>query len=149
MQLYSKLWLLALFCISLERLNRILFKPHHKIFTIYITVSETLVKIDSLQYLKDKRILERRTGQKSALQHLLFWQYGNFSKLMWAIHTSTTSTFQCEYWQCFTKDAIKFKLQSTSQWNFKKHDPNSIDFEAREDKGDREKASSIHTLFHR
>ena len=31
MQLYSKLWLLALFCcISLERLNRILFKPHHR-----------------------------------------------------------------------------------------------------------------------
>ena len=48
---------------------------------------------------------------------------------MWAIHTSTTSTFQCEYCQRLTKDAIKFKLKSTSHWNFKKHDPNSIDFE--------------------
>ena len=35
MQIYSKFWLLAVFCISLERLDRILFQPHHKIFTMY------------------------------------------------------------------------------------------------------------------
>ena len=59
--------------------------------------------------LQDKPIL--RTGQKSALQHSLFWRYANFSKLMRTIHISMTSTFQCEYCQCFTfKRCDKFKL---------------------------------------
>ena len=58
---------------------------------------------------QDKPIL--RTGQKSALQHSLFWSYANFSKLMRTIHISMTSTFQSEYCQCFTfKRCDKFKL---------------------------------------
>ena len=59
---------------------------------------------------KTKLIL--RTGQKSVLQHSLFWRYANFSKLMRTIHISMTSTFQCEYCQCFTfKRCDKFKLK--------------------------------------
>ena len=41
-----KFWLLALFWISLKRLDRILFKPHHTTFMIYITMSEPFVKIE-------------------------------------------------------------------------------------------------------
>ena len=41
-----------------------------------------------------------RTGEKSALQHSLFWRHANFSKLMPTIHKSMTGTFQCEY--CLT-----------------------------------------------
>ena len=35
-----------------------------------------------------------QTGQKSALQHSLFWRYAYVSKLMPTIHTSMISTFQ-------------------------------------------------------
>ena len=39
------------------------------------------------------------------------WRYANFSKLMQTTHISMTSTFQCEYWQCFLfKRCDKFKL---------------------------------------
>ena len=44
--------LLALFCISLKRLYRVFFKPHHIIFTMYIKMTETFSEIDSLQHLK-------------------------------------------------------------------------------------------------
>ena len=50
-QLYSKFWILALFCICLEQLDRILFKPHHIIFMMYI-MPETFTTIDSLQHLE-------------------------------------------------------------------------------------------------
>ena len=46
MQLYSKSLLLALFCISLERLDRIVFRPYYIIFTVYI-MSVPFIKIDS------------------------------------------------------------------------------------------------------
>ena len=95
MQLCSKFWLLALFWISLKRLYRIFFKLHHTIFMM----SKTFIKIESLQHLE----ISRRTGQKSAFQHSLFWRYAtDFSKLMPTTHTSMASTFQCEYCQCFT-----------------------------------------------
>ena len=62
---------------------------------------------------QDKPIL--RTGQKSSLQHSLFWRYANFCKLMRTIHVSMTRTFLCEYCQCFTfKRCNKFKLKCTS-----------------------------------
>ena len=54
-QLYSKFWLLALFCISLKRLHRIFYKPHHIIFTRYIIMFETFIKIDSLPLLEISR----------------------------------------------------------------------------------------------
>ena len=38
--------------LSLKLLDKILFKPHHIIFKMYITMSETFVKIDSLQHLE-------------------------------------------------------------------------------------------------
>ena len=43
------------------------------------------------------------------------WRYANFSKLMRTIHISMTSTFQCEYCQCFTfKRCDKVKLKCSS-----------------------------------
>ena len=54
MQLHSKFCLLALFWISLKRLDRFLFKPHHIIFMLYI-MPETFIKIDSLSYLEISR----------------------------------------------------------------------------------------------
>ena len=35
----------------IEQLDRILFKPYQKMFMMYIIMSETFMKIDSLQYL--------------------------------------------------------------------------------------------------
>ena len=48
---------------------------------MYIIMSETFIEIDSLQHLKfqDKPML--RNGQKSALQHALFWRYANFFQI--------------------------------------------------------------------
>ena len=109
------MWTLALFCIFLKRVERTSFKSLHIIFMIKIIRSETFIEIDSLQHLKisSKPIL--RTCQKSALQHLLFSRYANFFQIMRTIHTSMTSTFQCEYCQCFTfKRCDKFKLKCTS-----------------------------------
>ena len=85
-------------------------------------MSETFIKIDSLQRLEISRQtyptnqgVRSCTGQKSVLQHSLLWRYANFSKLMRTIHISMTSTFQCEYCQCFTfKRCNKFKLKCTS-----------------------------------
>ena len=83
---------------------------------MYIKMSETFIKIDSLQHLEISRQTYPTNGQKSTLQHSPFWSYANFSKLMRAIHISVTSTFQCEYCQCFTfKRCDKFKLKCTSQ----------------------------------
>ena len=41
---------------------------------------------------------------KSHVITFTFLRYANFSKLMWTIHTSMASTFQCEYWHCFKAD---------------------------------------------
>ena len=41
--------------LSLKLLDKILFKPHHIIFKMYITASETFIKIDSLQHLEFSR----------------------------------------------------------------------------------------------
>ena len=51
-QLHSKFGLLALFCVSLKRLQRFFKKSLHLFFTMYIIMSETLIKIDSLQHLE-------------------------------------------------------------------------------------------------
>ena len=52
--------------------------------------------------------------QRSFLLCILLF-FLNFSKLMWTIHMSMTSTFQCECCQCFTfKRCDKFKLKCTS-----------------------------------
>ena len=58
--------------LSLKRLIRILFKPHYIISMMYITMSATSTKIDSLQHLKFQEKPRLWTGQKSALQHSLF-----------------------------------------------------------------------------
>ena len=49
-QLHSKFGLLALFCISLKRVERSFLKSLHIIFIMYIIMSETFIKIDSLQH---------------------------------------------------------------------------------------------------
>ena len=116
MQLHSKFGLLALFCISPKRLERFFFKFRHIIFIMYIIMSETFVKIDSLQHLEISRQIYNTNGSKiRATISSLFWRYANFSKLMRTIHISLTSTFHCEYCQCFTlKRCDKSKLKCTS-----------------------------------
>ena len=54
-QLHSKFGLLALFCISLKRVERSFLKSLHIIFIMYIIMSETFIKIDSLQHLEISR----------------------------------------------------------------------------------------------
>ena len=73
MQLHSTFGLLALFCISLKRLERIFLKSLHTIFRMYVIqclkLSLRLIHFNTLKF-QDKTIL--RTGQISALQHSLF-----------------------------------------------------------------------------
>ena len=48
------------------------------------------------------------------LRYNIHWRCANFFKIMRTIHISMTSTFQCEYCQCFTfKRCDKFKLKCT------------------------------------
>ena len=77
-------------------------------------MSKTFIKIESMQHLE----ISKRTGQKSAFQHSLFWRYAtDFSKLMPTTHTSMASTFQCEYCQCFTfKICNKIHTKMYSPW---------------------------------
>ena len=64
-------------------------------------MSETFIKIDSLQHLEISR--QTYPTSRSKIHATAF------------IHISTTSTFQCEYCQCFRfKRCDKFKLQCTS-----------------------------------
>ena len=112
-----KIWTFSFFCISLKRLERIFLKSRQIIFIMYITMSETFINIDLLQHLEISRQTYPTNGQKirATTFTVLFWSYANFSKLMRAIHISVTSTFQCEYCQCFTfKRCDKFKLKCTS-----------------------------------
>ena len=74
-------------CIPLKLPERMFLKSLHIIFIMYIIMSETwfwfwclkLIHCNTLKF-QDKPVL--RTGQKSALQHSLFWRYANFSKLI-------------------------------------------------------------------
>ena len=93
MQLYSKFALLALFWLSLKPLERIyFFKSHHIIFIIHTIMSETfMIHCNTLKF-QDKRIL--LTGQKSPLQHSLFWRHPNFSKLMRTMVWLNVSNFE-------------------------------------------------------
>ena len=103
--LHSEFGLLALFLYLWNDSNDFFLISSHYLHNVYNNVTPW--------NFQDKPIL--RTGQKSALQHSLFWRYANFSKLMRTIHISMTSTFQCEYCQCFTfKRCDKFKLKCTS-----------------------------------
>ena len=47
---------------------------------MYIKMSETFIEIDSLQHLEISRQTypSAWTGQKSTLQHSLFWRYAKF-----------------------------------------------------------------------
>ena len=77
-------------------------------------MSETFIETDSLQHLEISRQTYPTNRSESALQHSLFCRYA-FSKLMGTIQITTTSSFQCEYCQCFTfKRCDKFKLKCTS-----------------------------------
>ena len=72
-------------------------------------MSETFIKIDSLQHLE----IARQTYPTKKIRATAFTvlTFANLSKLMRKIHMSMTSTFQCEYCQCFTfKRCYKFKL---------------------------------------
>ena len=82
----------AFFNIS-ETTRTIFFKSLHIIIIMYIKMSETFIKIDSLQHLEISRQAYPTNRSKICLQHSLFWRYAIFSKLMRTIHTSMTSTF--------------------------------------------------------
>ena len=74
-------------------------------------MSETLTEIDPLTRFE----ISRQTYPTSRSKIRTTACYANFSKLIRTIHISMTSTFQCEYCQCFTfKRCDKFKLKCTS-----------------------------------
>ena len=96
-------------------------------------LSLRLIHCNTLKF-QDKPIL--RTGQKSALQHSLFWRYANFSKLMRTVHISMTSIFQCEYCQCFTfKRCDKFKLEIRFRKNLAKLTGSAVRINSKKPKG--------------
>ena len=77
-------------------------------------MSETFIKIDSLQHLEISRQTYPTNWSKFRATHC-FDVLLIFPKLMQTIHISMTSTFQCEYCQCLTfKRCDKFKLKCTS-----------------------------------
>ena len=94
-----KIWTLAVFCISLKRLERIFLKSRHIIFIMYKIMSETFINIDSLQHIEISRQTYPTYRSKicvtrfTVLTLCLFFQI-NADK---TIHISMTSTFQCEY----------------------------------------------------
>ena len=128
MQLHSKFWFLALFCISLERLDRIIFIPHQIIFMTCIIMSETFIKIVHRNTLKFQGKRSLWSGQKSVLQHSLFWRYANFSKLMrtgihsWLVHFSLnfTALFECKTLKIFALRLTK-NIGKVSEKNVAKH----------------------------
>ena len=107
-----KIWTFSAFLYISETTRTNFFKSLHIIFMINIMRFETFIEIDSLQHLKisSKPIL--RTCQKSALQHLLFSRYANFSKIIHTIHTSMTSTFYFEFIVSFECKTLQY-----SHWN--------------------------------
>ena len=104
-QLYSKFWLLALFCVSLKRLDRGLFKPHRIIFMMYIIMSEIFIKIDSLKHFswnfKTNLAYEPTKNPRYNIHSSRQTPYANFCKLMPTIHISMANTLRCEHYQCF------------------------------------------------
>ena len=92
-----KIWTFRAFLYISETTRTNFFKIcSHNLHNVYLIMSESFIKIDSLQHLKISRQTDPRTGQKSALQHSLFWRYANFSKLMqrniyqWLVHFSVS-----------------------------------------------------------
>ena len=84
------------------------------IFIIYIIMSQTFIKIDSLSAtpwnFKTNLSCEPVKNPWYNIHGLTL--SANFSKLMWTIHICRTSTFQCENVQCFTfKRCDKFKIK--------------------------------------
>ena len=77
---------------------------------------ETFVKIVLLQHLDFSRQTYPTNRSKIRATNVdCFDVMLSFSKLMRTIHISMTSTFQCEYCQCFTfKRCDKFKLKCAS-----------------------------------
>ena len=82
----------ALFCISRERLYRILFKSHHINVYIYIM---------SDWFTATPRNFKANLAYQPAINlryniHCVFWRYANFYRLMCTRHTSMICTFQRE-----------------------------------------------------
>ena len=105
---------LAQFFVYLKRLERIFLKSIYIIFIIYIIMSQTFIKIDSLSAtswnFKTNLSCEPVKNPRYNIHGLTL--SANFSKLMWTIHICRTSTFQCENVQCFTfKRCDKFKIK--------------------------------------
>ena len=79
-------------------------------------MSETFIKIDSLQHVEmSRQTCPTNRSKFYATKFTALTLCYFFSKLTRRIHVSMTSTFQCEYCQCFTfKRCDKFKLKCTS-----------------------------------
>ena len=95
------------------------FKPLHIIFTIYIIVPETFIKIDLLQHQNERKRTQPMNRLKIHVITFTFLRYANFSKLMRTIHTSMASTFQFEYWHCFAfKRCNKLHNETYQSWRY-------------------------------
>ena len=85
-----RIWTFSAFLYISETTRTNFFKiSSHNIHIVYNNVwnFDWLIHCNTLKF-QDKPIL--RTGQKSALQHSLFWRYANLSKLMRTIHVQCT-----------------------------------------------------------
>ena len=89
-----KIWTFSAFMYFSETTRTIFFTSLHIIFIMYIIMSETFIKIDSLQHLEiSRQTYSIRTSQKSALQQALFWGYASFSGQYlypWLVHFSVS-----------------------------------------------------------
>ena len=79
-------------------------------------MSETFIKIDSLQHVEiSRQTCPTNRSKFCATKFTALTLCYFFFKLTRRINISMTSTFQCEYCQCFTfKRCDKFKLKCAS-----------------------------------
>ena len=94
-----RIWTFSAFLYISETTRTNFFKiSSHNLHNVYqkcLKLSLRLIHCNALKF-QDKPIL--RTGQKSSLQHSLFWRYANFSKVMRTIecfHMTSRRPYWC------------------------------------------------------
>ena len=118
MQLHSKFGLLALFCISLKRFERIFLRSLHIISIMYIIRSETFIEIDSLQHLKISIF--------TVLTLCFFQKYCALYITPWLVHFSLNLShllhlkhWQYSYWNVLVIDicsAVNLSYKTQAKW---------------------------------
>ena len=118
MQLHSKFGLLALFCISLKRFERIFLRSLHIIFIMYIIRSETFIEIESLQHLKISIF--------TVLTLCFFQKYCALYITPWLVHFSLNLShllhlkhWQYSYWNVLVIDicsAVNLSYKTQAKW---------------------------------